>query len=115
MTTERENSTPRLLYMTARDKTEAFQIGEALVNEKLVACVNIFSGMESIYHWEGKLCKENEVVVIAKTTSDLVQAVVDRVIKLHSYAVPCVVAIPILEGNPGFLNWVENETKKAPK
>lgn len=96
------------LYVTAADREEARRIGRALVEEKLVACVNILGGVESIYWWEGAVQEGREVALVAKTTAEQVDRVVERVKALHSYDCPCIVAWPITEGNSAFLSWVEN-------
>lgn len=99
-----------LLYMTAGSAAEARRIGAALVDEHLAACVNIIDGMTSIYRWEGAVRNDSETVLIAKTRRDLVDDVVTRVKALHSYTCPCVVALPIVAGNPAFLDWIGAET-----
>ncbi len=100
------------VYVTAPSPEEARKIGRALVEERLAACVNIFDTMTSLYWWEGKIDEGHEAVLVAKTRADLVAAVTDRIKALHSYACPCVVALPITQGNPDFLAWIERETKK---
>lgn len=102
--------TTRFLYVTAANGDEARKIGEALVQERLVACANIFAPIASIYWWEGRVRRDSEAVLIAKTRVELVASVVARVKALHSYAVPCVVSLPIEQGNPDFLRWIEAET-----
>ncbi len=104
----------RMLYITAGSRDEAKKIGRALVEGRLAACANVIDGMESVYWWEGKLTEDREAVLIVKTRADLVAAVTARVKALHSYAVPCVVALPILDGNPNFLAWVGTETAAGP-
>lgn len=101
-----------LLYMTASSADEARRIGAALVDEHLAACVNIIDGMTSIYRWEGAVRNDSETVMIAKTRRDLIDSVVTRVKALHSYSCPCVVALPIVAGNPAFLDWIGSETTK---
>jgi periplasmic divalent cation tolerance protein len=96
------------IYMTAGTTEEAQAIGKALVEENLAACVNIMDGMQSIYRWEGQVCEAQEVVLIAKTRSDQVGPLIDRVKELHAYECPCVLALPILEGNPAYLEWIIN-------
>lgn len=103
----------RWVYMTAKDESEARAIGEALVRERLAACINILPGMESIYHWQGKIARDNEAVLIAKTRAELIEPLIARVKELHSYTVPCVVALPILAGNPAYLEWLMNETRRS--
>lgn len=98
------------VYITTKDKEEARKIGNVLVMERLAACVNIIPGMESIYHWEGKINEDNETVLIAKTISDSVPLIIEKVKSIHSYKVPCVVELPIGQGNPGYLIWIVKET-----
>lgn len=100
-----------LIYITTENKTEAERIGRTLVEERLAACVNIIDGMNSIYRWEGKLVQDNETVLIAKTVQEKVSDLTKRVKKLHSYDCPCVVALPIEDGNEAFLNWVAEEVR----
>jgi periplasmic divalent cation tolerance protein len=101
----------RLVYMTAASRDEARKIGRALVEERLAACANLIDGMESIYWWEGKLTEDREAVLIAKTQAERVPALIERVKQLHSYSVPCIVALPILAGNPAYLGWLAAETE----
>jgi periplasmic divalent cation tolerance protein len=104
--------TPMLLiYITAKDNTQARTIGKAIVKERLAACANIIPAMNSFYFWEGKLCDDAEAVVIVKTRKALLDRLIKRVKTLHSYAVPCIVALPIVGGNPDFLAWVHEETR----
>ncbi len=105
--------TARFLYVTAASAEEAKAIGEALVQERLVACANILGPIASIYWWQGKVQQESESVLIAKTRSDLVERVIARVKALHSYTVPCVVSLAIEQGNPDFLRWIAAETAPA--
>lgn len=99
-----------LVYITARDRAEARKIGSALVRERLAACVNILGAIESVYRWKDRVRNDREVALIAKTRAARVPALVRRVRALHSYEVPCVVALPIRGGNAAFLRWVESET-----
>ncbi len=101
----------RWLYVTAASRDEATKIGRAVVVERLAACANVIDGMESIYWWDGKLNEDREAVLILKTRADLVAAVVAKIKTLHSYSVPCVVALPILDGNPDYLRWLAAETE----
>lgn len=100
-----------LIYITTRDKDEARAIGRSLVASHLVACVNIFSGMESIYYWEDDLQEDHEVVLIAKTTENRVQDVIDAVRHQHSYDCPCIVSFSIAHGNAGYLDWIADQVR----
>jgi periplasmic divalent cation tolerance protein len=103
----------RMLYITASSRDEAKKIGRGLVEDRLAACANVIDGMESIYWWQGKLTEDRETVLIVKTRADLVPAAIAKVRALHSYTVPCIVALPLLDGNPDYLDWLAAETKPA--
>jgi len=100
------------LYITCKDRPEAMAIGKGLVEEQLVACVNILEGMTSMYWWQGKVEEEQEVILIAKTQSSLFEKVNEKVLELHSYEVPCVIAFPIVAGNNEYLDWITDSTQK---
>jgi len=102
----------KLVYVTAPSRSEAEQIAEISVTEKLAACANILEGVTSIFEWEGALCRENESVLILKTTEERIEALTERIKQLHSYDCPCIVALPIESGNSDFLKWVA-ETVRA--
>lgn len=102
--------TAKLIYMTAADAEEARRISETLVGERLIACANILGDMESVYRWEGRVTRSNEVAVILKTRSDLVDAVIARAADLHSYDCPCLVVIDAAGGHAPFLAWIMAET-----
>lgn len=99
-----------VVYMTFKDREQALQIGRKLVEERLVACVNILSRMTSLYWWEDQIQEDTEVAAVAKTKQSLVGAVVERVRQLHSYECPCVVSWTIDAGSEAFLEWVVRET-----
>jgi len=99
----------KLIYVTAPNRKEAEQIAETVVTERLAACANILDGVTSIFHWDGKLCRENEAVLILKTTEEKTAALTARIKELHSYECPCIVILPIDGGNPAFMEWIERE------
>ena len=99
------------VYMTAGSKDEARNIGKELVSSKLAACVNILDNMNSIYMWDGELQDDNEVVMIAKTTQDRVPDLVQKVKALHSYDCPCIVSLPVTDGNQAFLDWIVEQVR----
>lgn len=101
----------RLIYMTAPSHDEALKIARVLVEERLAACANVLGGITSIYWWDGKLNQEGEVALTAKTRVGQVEALIARVRAIHPYDCPCVVAMPIVAGNPAFLEWIGQETK----
>nr|WP_321257399.1 divalent-cation tolerance protein CutA [uncultured Pseudodesulfovibrio sp.] len=101
------------IYMTCETMVEAENIGTVLLERRLVACVNILGGMKSMYWWKGKVEKAEEVVLFAKTKESLVDELTEAVKVIHSYEVPCVVAVPITDGNPDFLQWINGETMES--
>lgn len=100
-----------LLYITTRDRDEARSIASTLVEERLIACGNVIDGMESVYWWKGKIETSQEAILIAKTDRRNAEIVTARILELHSYETPCVVALPIEGGNPEYLAWVEGESR----
>ena len=100
-----------IIFITASSDEEAGNIAKTLVTEKLVACVNIIPRIRSTYWWEGKVCQEEEVLLMAKTTRSLFSAIMDRVKSLHSYEVPEIISFPIAEGSPQYLIWIGEVTK----
>jgi len=100
-----------LVYITAGDVEEAREIGGELIMRRLAACVNIFDKMESMYWWEGKLEHSAESVLIAKTTPELVDNLIETVKSIHSYECPAILAVEAKQGNEQFFEWVKGYTK----
>ncbi|MFW6221776.1 MAG: divalent-cation tolerance protein CutA [Fibrobacterota bacterium] len=98
------------VYVTSQTREQAVKIGKILLDRRLVACVNIIPGMQSIYRWEGAVIEDTECVLIAKTKENLVNSVIRAVKENHSYECPCVVAWPISNGNPDYLRWIGEST-----
>jgi periplasmic divalent cation tolerance protein len=100
------------VYVTTGNRKEAVAIGRNVVAARLAACANVLDGMRSIYWWEGAIEEEDEVVLILKTRESLLAQLVERVRSLHSYECPCVIALPIIAGNPDYLQWLADETEQ---
>ena len=100
-----------VIYITTGSISEAKKIGHTLVEEKLVACSNIISPIHSIYNWQGKICDDKEALIILKTKKKLFKQIVKKVEELHSYDVPEIIAMPIIEGSSKYLSWINEETK----
>lgn len=99
-----------MVLMTAPNGDVAAQIARPLVEEGLVACVNIVPGLRSMYRWEGKLCDEAEVLCLCKTRASLFEMVRDRIASLHPYSVPEIIAVPLVQGSTAYLDWVAQST-----
>ncbi|MFY7997135.1 MAG: divalent-cation tolerance protein CutA [Candidatus Kapaibacteriota bacterium] len=99
------------VYITTSSVEEAERIGAALVEERLAACVNIMPGMKSMYWWEGAMETSHETVLIAKTIPERLAALTEKVVEMHSYNCPCVVALPIEQGYEPYLVWIHNSVR----
>ena len=100
-----------LVYVTVADVDEAERIARTAVTERLAACANVMDGIHSFYRWEGEVCDGKEAVLILKTTAERRCALQKRIKQLHSYTCPCIVFLPITDGNPDFLKWIADETQ----
>lgn len=100
-----------VIYSTTDSVENAKKIARSLVEEKLVACVNILPKIVSIYRWQGKIEEDDECVLIAKTTDKNVDDAVRGIRELHPYDVPDIIVLPIIAGLKEYLSYVENETK----
>jgi periplasmic divalent cation tolerance protein len=98
---------------TASSRAEAEALATALLDDRLVACVQ-FVVIDSWYHWQGAIAREPEVLLVAKTRADLYGAVEAAIVSRHPYDVPEVVCTPITAGHRGYLDWVEEATGEAP-
>jgi periplasmic divalent cation tolerance protein len=98
-----------VIYITAKDTTQAKEIARRLVEERLAACANIIEKVSSIYWWRGKIEEDEEAFIIIKTLKDKVPAIVERVKELHTYEVPEIIALEIVEGSENYLRWLREE------
>lgn len=102
-----------LAYIPCPTHEVARAIGQAMVKEKLAACANIMSPVQSLYMWEGALQESQETVCLLKTQEKLFTRLRQRVEALHPYEVPCILSLPVSQGNPLFLQWLVNETSET--
>jgi periplasmic divalent cation tolerance protein len=99
-----------LVLITAASREEADDIARSLVEDRLAACVNIVPQVRSLFWWENKLSEEEEVLLIVKTRRPKFSALVIRVKALHSYSVPEIIALPIVEGSASYIQWIDEST-----
>ena len=95
-----------IVLVTTTNKSEAEKISEALLKERIIACANIINPVTSFFHWQGKVDKCEECLVIMKSRRDLFAELEERVKGLHSYDVPEVLALPIVDGSDAYLAWL---------
>ena len=101
-----------LVLVTTANKQEAEKIAQNLLNEKLIACANIVSSVTSHFHWSGKIDVAEECLVLMKSRMDLFSTLAKRVSELHSYEVPEVLALPIVDGAQSYLDWINRSVTK---
>jgi periplasmic divalent cation tolerance protein len=98
-----------VVLMTAGSQEEADRIANALVTKMLAACVNVLPGVTSVYRWEGELQRDQEWLLVAKSTRDVLDDLVQCVQAIHSYDLPEVIALPVVGGSEAYLRWVDSE------
>lgn len=102
-----------VILITAGNMDEASKIAHALVERKLAACVNLIDPIRSVYRWEGKVAEDSEVLLVVKSSRELFDEVRRAVEELHSYHVPELICLPIIDGSPNYLNWLTESLKSA--
>jgi periplasmic divalent cation tolerance protein len=98
-----------MIISTCGSAEEASKIAYHLIDKKLAACVNISAPVRSIYRWQGKVEESPEVLMLVKTRRDLLDAVRKALEGMHSYQLPEVIALPIVDGSEAYLLWLEGE------
>ena len=106
--------TPRfcITFVTCQSKKEADSIALSLLNKRLIACANIIAGIDSAFWWHGKIDNAKEALVIIKARRSNFKRIEKEVKRLHSYAVPEIIAVPIIAGSKEYLEWIGKETKR---
>jgi periplasmic divalent cation tolerance protein len=102
-----------LISITTNSPEEAESIAKALVQERLAACVNIIPAIISIYRWQGKVHRDSEVLLVAKSRPELFEPLAARVKELHSYEVPEIIALSIVAGSKAYLSWIDEAVKRG--
>jgi periplasmic divalent cation tolerance protein len=100
-----------VVLVTCGSEEEAAKIANSLVEEGLAACVNIISPVRSFYRWEGKIWDEKEWMLIIKTQKKRFEGLEKKVKSLHSYSIPEIIALPVVEGFAPYLKWLEEMTE----
>lgn len=100
-----------IVLVTTANKTEAEKITQALLNAKLIACANIISPVTSFFHWKNQIDQAEECLIVMKSRMDLFPELQATVKRLHSYEVPEILALPIVEGSRAYLSWLQSVTK----
>jgi periplasmic divalent cation tolerance protein len=100
-----------VVFSMCASAEEAEGIARALVEKRLAACVNVLAGARSIYRWQGAIEEASEWLLIIKSRRDLADELRAEIEKLHSYEVPEVLVLAVVDGAPGYLGWMERELR----
>jgi|SRR5580698_8649688 periplasmic divalent cation tolerance protein len=98
-----------VVLTTCESADEASQIARVLVEKKIAACVNIMPGVKSVYRWKEKIEEASEVLLIIKSRRDLFDAIRTEIAKIHTYELPELIALPIVDGSETYLAWLDRE------
>lgn len=98
-----------LVYITCANFSEAQNIAQALLTNKLIACANLIDKIYSMYWWNEQIQQDSETIIIAKTQKALFENLINEVKKIHSYNCPCIISVPIEGGYKPYLDWIEKE------
>jgi periplasmic divalent cation tolerance protein len=96
----------QIVLSTCADREQAERIAHRLIEQRLAACVNILPGVQSIYRWQGAVESAAEVLMLIKTSSARSQEVQSAIASLHSYGVPELLVLPVLDGSNAYLAWL---------
>jgi len=99
-----------VVLITCPDASVGETLARTLVEEGLAACVNLIPGLTSLYRWEGKLCRDSEILLVAKTRRRKLPALQRRVQALHPSTVPEIIALPVIAGSQAYLKWLRDMT-----
>ncbi len=100
----------QMIYVTFGTEENAREVAKHLLEKQLISCANIFPAIQSIYIWKGEIKEDQEIVAIFKSRAGLFKEIEDAITSLHTYEVPCIVALPIEQAHEPFLKWIENST-----
>jgi periplasmic divalent cation tolerance protein len=100
-----------LVFTTLPSADAAVEVARVLVEERLAACASLLPAVRSIYRWQEKLHDENEVLLLIKTRSEQLERLKLRILEVHPYEVPEVLAVPVESGYQPYLDWLAGETK----
>ena len=104
-----------VVLVTAKNERECARMAAHLLDRKLIACANLVPRIRSLYTWQGKIADENECLMLLKSRRRLFAKIEREIRKIHSYSVPEIIALPIVAGSAGYLDWINESVKGARK
>ncbi|MEM9557049.1 MAG: divalent-cation tolerance protein CutA [Acidobacteriota bacterium] len=102
-----------VVVTTVGAEDQANELARELVGRRHAACVNIVHGIKSVYRWQGKICRDGELMLVIKTLRSEYEAVAKTIRELHSYELPEILAFDIIQGDESFLSWIEGSLDKS--
>ncbi len=96
-----------VVFVTCGNQKEAEHLAKSLVEKRLAACVNMLPGISSWYWWENEVTQDQEILLVMKSTRSKFAELEKEVLRLHSYAVPEIIALQVVEGSKNYLNWID--------
>ena len=102
-----------VVLVTCGNRKEAGKLAKSLVEKRLAACVNLLPGISSWYWWENKVTEDHEILLVIKSSRTKYAELEKEVLRLHSYAVPEVIALQIVDGSGNYLGWIEESLKEV--
>lgn len=107
--TDADTKTPCLVITSYPNKESALQLAELLIQKQLAACVNLSSAMTSVYQWQGKLCREQEIMMLIKTTQTRYHELEQAILAHHPYELPEIIQVPIELGYAPYMGWIHEQ------
>jgi periplasmic divalent cation tolerance protein len=105
----------QVVLTTAGSDAQAETLAQALVERRVAACVNIVHGVCSVFRWKGEVTREEEKLLLIKTSSSMLDRVRETIRELHSYETPELIALPVEDGDPDYLAWLSESLKATPR
>jgi len=100
-----------VVLSTCSDEKEGEKLARALLDERLAACVSLVPRIRSFYHWKGAIENAGECLLLIKTSREVFEPLCVALQKLHTYDVPEILAVPVVDGEPNYLNWLESNIR----
>lgn len=97
------------VFVSCESSQQAKKLVDSLLNDQIIACAQMLKGVESFYRWQGQITQSNEVLLVLKTTANHFNAIETSIKKLHSYDVPEILAVPVVEGSTDYLKWINEQ------
>ena len=103
----------RIVLVSAGSEEQAETLAHDLVEQRLAACVSVVGGVCSTYRWQGQVTRDQEFLLVIKSRAERFEALRDRILELHSYETPEILALPVVDGESRYLEWLRESVEPA--